>query len=97
MPAVVLSEAVPVINSANEPVAGQDEKESVRTLWRPRLEAASRRPLMTTVEAASLLGIPRIKLYRLVCRGEIPSCRVGKEYRFEREVVQAWMRAQTGC
>lgn len=48
---------------------------------------------MTTEETIKYLGIGRSKLYELAREGRIPRHQVGKNWRFHRNDVDAWVRA----
>lgn len=49
--------------------------------------------LLTTREVAELLRVHPKHIYRLMRRG-LPACRVGDEWRFDREAVLAWARGR---
>ena len=46
---------------------------------------------MTLKEVAAFLRIHHVTLYRLVRRNEIPSFRIGRDYRFNREEIKKWI------
>jgi excisionase family DNA binding protein len=48
---------------------------------------------MTLAEVAAHLNLSRETVYRLVQRGEIPASKVGQQWRFRREKVDAWMES----
>lgn len=47
---------------------------------------------MTLEEVADYLRVTRKTIYRLLEREEIPSTRVGHQYRFKRAAVEDWLR-----
>ncbi len=49
--------------------------------------------LLTTRQVQALLRVDRTTIYRMVENGELPALRVGKQWRFAREQVEAWLRA----
>jgi excisionase family DNA binding protein len=51
-------------------------------------------PVLTVDELSAYLRIHRNTLYRLIKAGQIPCFRVGFDYRFNREAIDAWQRAQ---
>ena len=53
----------------------------------------SRLDWMTVEETASYLGIGKSKLYELAQAGEIPRHKVGKVWKFNRDDLDAWVRA----
>ena len=50
---------------------------------------------MTIYELAELLRVHRSMLYRMCKRGELPCFKVGSKIRFNRDAIDAWMRAQS--
>lgn len=53
--------------------------------------AAPRMPLMTVNEVATLLGVSRGVIYRLVARSELQPYRVGARLRFRPEDVDEYL------
>jgi excisionase family DNA binding protein len=49
--------------------------------------------LLTTRQVQALLHVDRTTIYRMVENGELPALRVGKQWRFAREQVEAWLQA----
>lgn len=52
-------------------------------------------PLLTAVEAAQLLHVPRSTLYELVRSRHLPHVRVGRALRFTRGDLAAWVQQNT--
>lgn len=52
-------------------------------------------PLLTAVEAARLLHVPRSTLYELVRSRHLPHVRVGRGLRFTRRDLAGWVRENT--
>jgi excisionase family DNA binding protein len=50
--------------------------------------------IMSALDAASFLGAHVETIRRLARRGEIPSFKVGKDWRFRREALRKWSEAQ---
>jgi excisionase family DNA binding protein len=48
--------------------------------------------VMTASELCEYLRIHRATLYHLIKRGEIPYFKIGVDYRFHREQIDAWIR-----
>ena len=48
--------------------------------------------LITLEEVADYLRVTKKTIYRLLEKGQIPSTRVGHQYRFERGAIDAWLR-----
>jgi excisionase family DNA binding protein len=58
---------------------------SLTVLPRPGL---TRHEVMTATEVAELLQLPVSTIYYLARRGEIPSCRIGRAWRFLRPRIE---------
>ena len=53
--------------------------------------------VMTVVEVAAYLRIPRASVYKLAQQGKIPCQKVGRHWRFHREALDNWLwRGPTG-
>ena len=52
--------------------------------------------LLTTRELEELLQLDRVTIYRLVKDGELPALRVGGQWRFSSEAIDAWLKTQHG-
>lgn len=51
--------------------------------------------VLTAEEAAAYLCIARATLYRLAAKGEIPAVKVGRVWRFSRQLLDGWVEART--
>ena len=49
---------------------------------------------LTLDELAEYLKLSRTKLYRMAQKGEIPASKVGSQWRFDWEEIDAWMQKQ---
>ena len=49
------------------------------------------KPLLTTEQVARYLRVDKFTVYRLVSRKKIPAFRVGNQWRFKQEMVEAWL------
>jgi excisionase family DNA binding protein len=47
--------------------------------------------LLTTDQVARYLRVDKFTVYRLVSKKELPAFRVGNQWRFKREMVEAWL------
>ena len=73
---------MPTVDASEEPSVTKDAPGPL-----PRL-------LYTPLEAASVLGIGRSKLYELLRTGELPSIRIGTARRIEATAVQEYITAR---
>ena len=53
--------------------------------------------LITSEEAAQLLGIHPKTLQQMARSGKIPAVRVGKYWRFRNSDLDSWVRANVNC
>ena len=47
--------------------------------------------LLTTEQVARYLKVDKFTVYRLVARKRIPAFRVGNQWRFKRQLIDAWL------
>lgn len=47
---------------------------------------------MSIKELAEYLGIGKSKIYGLIRLGKIPASKIGRQYRFSKEVVDQWLK-----
>lgn len=52
-------------------------------------------PLLRPEEAARLLSVRTSWVYEAVRAGKVPCIRVGRHIRFTRQMLEAWLAAQT--
>ncbi len=51
--------------------------------------------LYTSKEVAEIFKISRETVLRMVCRGELEAVKLGKDYRFEEDVIQRFIRKRS--
>jgi len=51
--------------------------------------------LMTVHDLAEYLRLSEAKIYRLANAGKVPGCRMGKSWRFKKELIDEWIRRET--
>ena len=54
------------------------------------------REIMTTEEVAEYLRLAEATVYKLAQAGEIPAVKVGRAWRFKRELIDEWFRTEAG-
>jgi excisionase family DNA binding protein len=53
-------------------------------------------PLLTAVQVAELLSVPKTRVWSMSRRGEIPTVRIGlRDVRYRREDIDAWIARRT--
>jgi len=55
-----------------------------------------RHSVMTAEEVAQYLRVCEGTVYRLASQGQIPAARIGRSWRFSREMLEEWFREQSG-
>ena len=63
-------------------------KEQNQEYQYPRRE---RTQIMTPKEAAKYLGFHLVTIYRLLKKGEVPATKIGGQWRFKKDVLDAWL------
>ncbi len=58
-------------------------------------ESGNSKTIMNVREVAKYLRISEAKVYRLVKQGEIPAMRIGKAWRFRKDILEEWIRQNT--
>ena len=53
----------------------------------------SRESVLTVLEVAAYLKIPRATVYKLRREGKLPAHKVGKHWRFMRDELDGWLKA----
>ncbi len=51
--------------------------------------------IMTPKEAAKYLGLHLITIYRLIKKGKLPGFKVGGQWRFKKDILDAWIVAKS--
>jgi len=52
--------------------------------------------IMSLDELVDYLKVSKSTLYKLVQRGHLPGKKIGKQWRFHKEAVDAWLKSQPG-
>ena len=51
-----------------------------------------REQLMTLEQVAEYLNVDRFTVYRLLSQKQLPAFKVGNQWRFKRQLIEAWLR-----
>ncbi len=51
--------------------------------------------ILTVLEVARFLRVPKSTVYKLARLGELPASKIGKHWRFLRRDIQAWMHERS--
>ena len=54
-------------------------------------EFHSLKPLLTLEQVATYLNVNKVTIYRLVAQKQLPAFKVGNQWRFKQELVDAWL------
>ena len=71
----------------------EEKKEEARRGIFPRRE---RSQIMTPKEAAKYLGFHLVTIYRLLKKREIPAVKIGGQWRFKKDILDAWLVERMG-
>ncbi|MBX3304029.1 MAG: helix-turn-helix domain-containing protein [Nitrospira sp.] len=52
--------------------------------------------ILTVVEVARFLRVPKSTVYKLARVGELPASKIGKHWRFLRRDIHDWMHSRSG-
>lgn len=55
-----------------------------------------RTQIMTPKEAAKYLGFHLVTIYRLLKKREIPAVKIGGQWRFKKDILDAWLVERMG-
>jgi len=50
--------------------------------------------IMSTKELAQYIGLSKSKIYQLIRQKKIPASKIGRQYKFSKEMIDAWIREQ---
>ena len=59
------------------------------------MKREERTQIMTPKEAAKYLGLHLVTVYRLIKKGALPCFRVGGQWRFKKDLLDAWIADNT--
>lgn len=71
----------------------ETKKETQKQSQFPRRE---RTQIMTPKEAAKYLGFHLVTIYRLLKKREIPAVKIGGQWRFKKDILDAWLVERMG-
>ena len=52
--------------------------------------------IMNADEVSRWLRIPKSTLYKMCAEGQIPCTKIGKHWRFDRDVIEKWFQKKVG-
>jgi excisionase family DNA binding protein len=47
---------------------------------------------MSTKELSQYIGLSKSKIYQLIRQKKIPASKIGRQYKFSKEIVDAWLK-----
>ncbi|MFH0948407.1 MAG: helix-turn-helix domain-containing protein [Elusimicrobiota bacterium] len=53
---------------------------------------AETKDVMSIKELAEYLGIGKSKIYNLIRQNKIPASKIGRQYRFSKDVINNWLK-----
>lgn len=63
---------------------------------KPEHPRRERSQIMTPKEAAKYLGFHLVTIYRLLKKKEIPAVKIGGQWRFKKDILDAWLVERMG-
>jgi len=63
---------------------------------KPEQQRKQRTQIMTPKEAAKYLGFHLVTIYRLLKKQEIPATKIGGQWRFKKDILDAWLSERMG-
>ena len=48
--------------------------------------------IMSTKELSQYIGLSKSKIYQLIRQKKIPASKIGRQYKFPKEMVDAWLK-----
>jgi excisionase family DNA binding protein len=63
---------------------------------KPQHPRRERTQIMTPKEAAKYLGFHLVTIYRLLKKHEIPAVKIGGQWRFKKDILDAWLTDRMG-
>lgn len=80
------------MENLNEQPSGEMKAPEIKPEY-PRRE---RTQIMTPKEAAKYLGFHLVTVYRLLKKKEIPAVKIGGQWRFKKDILDAWLTERMG-
>jgi excisionase family DNA binding protein len=62
----------------------------------PELKVEPEMLIMTVHDVAKYLRLSETKVYRIARAGTLPAIRIGKTWRFKKELIDEWFRREAG-
>ena len=66
------------------------------TVVHPDGQHATDGEILTVMEVARFLRVPKSTVYKLARIGELPASKIGKHWRFLRRDIHEWMHSRSG-
>ncbi|MDR0956785.1 MAG: helix-turn-helix domain-containing protein [Endomicrobium sp.] len=57
-----------------------------------KIQNTSNRQIMDIKELSEYLGIGKSKIYNLIRMKKIPAYKIGRQYRFSKDIIDCWLR-----
>jgi len=56
------------------------------------MEKRAVKDIMSIIELSEYLGLSRSKIYQLIRQKKIPASKIGRQYKFSKDVIDSWMK-----
>jgi excisionase family DNA binding protein len=68
---------------------------STSTMLQPNDAPSTDDEILTVVDVASFLRVPKSTVYKLARVGQLPAAKIGKHWRFLRRDIHEWMHSRS--
>ena len=68
---------------------------AMRAFFGLRRSVMSKEKLLILEEVADILRVNQATVYRMARKGDIPAFKVGRQWRFEKNLITKWLRNST--
>lgn len=79
-----------------EEISKSTKEELPRDTQKQAYPRRERTQIMTPKEAAKYLGFHLVTIYRLLKKREVPAVKIGGQWRFKKDVLDAWLVERMG-
>ncbi|MFO0698000.1 MAG: helix-turn-helix domain-containing protein [Nitrospira sp.] len=83
-------------SSMTDMASVMNESGPTGTVLQPAGLSSTDGEILTIVEVARFLRVPKSTVYKLARTGELPASKIGKHWRFLRRDIHEWMHRRSG-
>ncbi len=79
------------MENVQPPMNDDFKKDPLKKVEKTEFPRRERTQIMTPKEAAKYLGFHLVTIYRLLKKHEIPAVKIGGQWRFKKDILDAWL------